>query len=574
MTDAYYDNVNADLLRWMPLCAREVLEIGCGEGALAAAYRRRNPGVRYTAVESHAPAAAIARTRVDALIEADFETLSDDNLGAYDVIVLGDVLEHLADPWAALGRLRGRLRPGGWLALSVPNVGHWSVLAEVISGRWPARDSGLFDRTHLRWFTLDSLRSVLGESGLRLHRARPRTFLLDREAAARWIPILADAAERAGQDRRAFERRSQTLQWVVNAGSALEAPAEPLHLHFAAVTPDFLDVRMRLPAEALGSDPTLTVSYAEKTARLPDLPPDRPKVAVVQRLALASPEVVARYVEEAEAAGWVLAFEIDDDPDLIGRVQRSRVGERLDWTLRGFHALQTSTAPLGEALRGRNPELAVFPNAILEPPARPAAPRRLRVFHGALNREGFTGRVAARLGEVAERRPEVEFVVLHDRAFFEALPAANKSFHRAAGYPAYLEAMAGCDVVLSPLEGAPSELYKSDVKFIEAAAAGCAMVASPAVYARTVRDGETGLIAETLDDWPRQLGRLLADDPLRRRLAAAASAYVRAERMLATQVAPRADWYRALWRDRERLAAAARRRREAAPAAERPAAAP
>lgn len=566
---AYYGNVNPELLAWIPLDARRVLELGCGEGALAAAYKARNPLCRYTAVELHGPAAAVARTRVDRLIEGDVMALDPAvlaDLGPFDAVVMGDVLEHLADPWAVLRRLETLMAPEGVLAISVPNAAHWSLLAAVMDGDWPAADSGLFDRTHLRWFTLTSLRATLAEAGLDMARARPRQFLLDAAKAEACIPVLADAAERMGVERRGFEARARTLQWVAAARRAIAPPLQPLHLHFAAITPDFLDVRMKLPAEALGSDASLTLSYVQKSAALPDLPADRPKVAIVQRLALPEPVVVRRYVEEATRRGWLLVYEIDDHPDLIGAVQRTRVGEQLASTLMGFAAVQTSTARLGRELAAYNPEVAVFSNAVLDlPPLPPPGPsERVRVFHGALNREGFTRRVAERLGGTAARHPEVEFVVVHDRAFFEALPAARKVFHPAVDYGRYLQLMGECDVVLSPLEGSAHEAFKSDVKFLEAARAGAAFLASAAVYADTVVDGRTGLIAPGLDDWPSRLNELLSDAGLRRGLAARARAYVAAERMMAAQVAPRRDWYRRLWSAREVLSRAAFARMDAA----------
>ncbi|MBE7217286.1 MAG: methyltransferase domain-containing protein [Caulobacteraceae bacterium] len=556
MTTSYYGNFNPELLRWTPLAARDVLELGCGEGALAAAYKRRNPAARYTAIEAHAPSAALARARVDRLVEADIQAMDAEAfaaLGSFDAVVMGDVLEHLADPWAVLRQLHDVLREDGALVLSVPNAGHWSVAAELLNGRWPAHDSGLFDRTHLRWFTLDSLRRILADAGFATLRARPRQFLLNEAAAAAAIPALADAAVRLGADRAAYETQARTLQWVTSARRA-EAPApERLHVHFAAITPDFLDSRMRLPAEALASDPSIDVSYGEKQVSPPRLPVEQPKVMVVQRLALPDAAAVERFMRDVEARGWAVAYEIDDHPGLIGRVQRSNVGELLDLAVRGFHAVQTSTERLARELAPRAGPVAVFRNAVLELP--PPAPRdRLRLFHGALNREGFTGEVAARLGEVAARHPEAEWVVVHDRAFFERLPAERKVFLRAQSHADYLAQMARCEVVLSPLQGAESEMFKSDIKFLEAAACGAAMVASPAVYADTIEDGVTGLIAPGLDDWAPALDRLLGDADFRRRVAEAAHAYVARERMMCAQVGPRVAWYRSLWRDRERLA--------------------
>ena len=561
---SYYANVNPDLLRWMPLGARRVLELGCGEAALAAAYKARNPRAHYTAVELHGPAATVARGRVDHLVEGDFTALDPAvfaGLAPFDLVVLGDVLEHMADPWAVLRKLASLMAPDAWLAISVPNVGHWTVLAEAMAGRWPAHDSGLFDRTHLRWFTLASLGQTLNDSGFSITRARPRVFPGDRAKAETWVPILADAAERAGLARQPFVERSQTLQNIVNARRA-DAPAlEPLHVHFAAITPDFIDVRMRQPFEALSADPALTASWREQSLNLPDLAPDRAKVAVVQRLRLEA-EMAARYVHEAHARGWIMVFELDDHPDLIGRVQRSEdVSRQLLATLQRFDAVQTSTPALAKALDGYGGPVRVFENAVMDlPELAPRRPGPIRVFHGALNREGFTGRVAASLGPLLATRADVQFEVVHDRAFFQALPTAAKRFHAACGYADYLALMAECDIVLSPLEGRPEEAFKSDVKFLEATRSGAAFVASLPVYAQSVEDGRTGLLVPEIEDWPRKLSLLIGDPDLRARLVSAARTEVRERRMAAPQAAQRASWYRQLWRDRAALADAARLR--------------
>ena len=100
-------------------------------------------------------------------------------------------------------------------------------------------------------------------------------------------------------------------------------------------------------------------------------------------------------------------------------------------------------------------------------------------------------------------------------------------------------------------------MFKSDIKFLEAASNRCAMIASPPVYAEVIEDGRTGLIARELQDWPTQLRRLLGDRDLRSCLGDAAQTYVAEHRMLSGQVERRANWYRALWRDRARLTAAA-----------------
>ena len=82
MTTPYYGGVNRTLLRYVPLTARRVLELGCGEGSLGEAYKQRNPRARYTGVEMHPPAADAARARLDRLFAGAFEDIDDAELRA------------------------------------------------------------------------------------------------------------------------------------------------------------------------------------------------------------------------------------------------------------------------------------------------------------------------------------------------------------------------------------------------------------------------------------------------------------------------------------------------------------
>jgi SAM-dependent methyltransferase len=83
----------------------------------------------------------------------------------YDLIVGGDVIEHLDDPWTTLRRMWDWLRPGGYLLLSVPNAGHWSLVADQAAGRFPYLPWGLTCITHRRWFTEAELKRSLAQAG-------------------------------------------------------------------------------------------------------------------------------------------------------------------------------------------------------------------------------------------------------------------------------------------------------------------------------------------------------------------------------------------------------------------------
>jgi SAM-dependent methyltransferase len=555
----YFGNVNPDLLEIVPLTARRVLELGCGEGVLAAAYRSRNPQAHYTAVEVHGPSAEKAAAQVDRLLRADFESMDDAEVTGgtlFDTIVMGDVLEHMSDPDRVLARLRGLLADDGHLAISVPNVAHWTALFHLINGRWPSQDSGLFDRTHLRFFTLQSLTEALTRAGFRLIKGRPRQFLLDQTMAEKWIPPLADLAEKMGVNRQEFLRRSSALQYVVLAQKAERPVRSQMHVRVATFAPTLMDARTRLPADYLRSAPELFVSHAVKDHALPSVPIQAPKVLIVQRHVPDGQEEWAARLAQAIRAGWVVVSEWDDHPDLIAQATNRTDAEMMWTTIAAAHAVQTSTEPLAEAFRARNPEVMPFANAAFTlMPFRETRGEPPRIFFGAANRQGFSVPVAQSLGPMLERHPDVAFEVVHDRAFFDALPTSAKTFHPTLPYADYLNVMGKCDIALLPLEGREAERFKSDIKYVEAGSRGLAVIASPSVYGASVRDGVTGLIAADLADWAPALERLLVDPDLHQTLARAAWKEVRDDRMFASQVEARRAWYADLWQRRAELEA-------------------
>ena len=99
--------------------------------------------------------------------------------GSFDVVLCGDVVEHLRDPVAALARLRPLLKPGGRVVLSTPNIANWAIRLSLLGGRWRYTDRGILDRSHTHLFTRATLREALEQAGLprradRLLGARPR----------------------------------------------------------------------------------------------------------------------------------------------------------------------------------------------------------------------------------------------------------------------------------------------------------------------------------------------------------------------------------------------------------------
>ena len=145
-----------------------VLDIGCGCGANAAEIRRLAPNAHLVGIEPSSAAAAIARGQgFDEVHETDaLSWLHASNAAPFDAVVLSDVLEHIADPVAMMRELSHAeaLRDATWV-ISVPNYAVWYNRVRTLLGRFSYQWSGLFDRTHLRFFTRRSIHELFAYLG-------------------------------------------------------------------------------------------------------------------------------------------------------------------------------------------------------------------------------------------------------------------------------------------------------------------------------------------------------------------------------------------------------------------------
>lgn len=555
---AYYNNTNPELLARIPLQARRVLEIGCGEGNFAQVYRQANPAATYVGVELFAGAGRQAAAHMDHVIVGDIEqpsvlaAIDEVNGGEFaDVLILGDLLEHLRDPWRVLADLRGRVAPAGICVACLPNVGHWSIVHQQLRGRWEYTDSGLMDRTHLRFFTLESALALFRQAGWTVLDATPRFMWPEKTEAA--VQALLPLAESMGINPVTMRRDLSAFQWVIRAVNG------PL--------PAFLSVvGMGLPKQAGVNEPRLDHPLAA-LATLPavrtacgagglSLPSDWPPgVFVLHRQFLNEAGVVA-HIERMIAKGWVIVSDMDDDPS-----RWPEFGASDYFAYRGVHAVTVTTEPLAAVFRQWNPHVQVFPNAILAMPriaaTTPKQGEKLRIFFGALNRGGDWAEVLPALGAAAESLAErVEFVVVHDREFFAALPeGVSKEFHPTLVHDQYVTVLASCDLALLPLADTPFNRLKSDLKFIECCAAGVVPLCSPVIYGEAPTHREIGVFASSPEEWRLALIALAADLPEIRRRRELGLRYVQGERMHAQQAGARERYYRELLANREQLEA-------------------
>jgi SAM-dependent methyltransferase len=154
-----------DLAEKIPAGARAVLDVGCSGGATAPALRRRGV-TRIVGIEPDTDDAARAAHVYDRVVTTTLEEVSSGEfLAEFDAVLFGDVLEHLVDPSAALVHVRPWLTSGGAVVASVPNVGHWSIVADLLAGRFDYIPYSLLSGTHVRHFTRATVRDLFEASG-------------------------------------------------------------------------------------------------------------------------------------------------------------------------------------------------------------------------------------------------------------------------------------------------------------------------------------------------------------------------------------------------------------------------
>ncbi len=239
------DNPNNSQTQLITLVGRDknVLDVGCAAGDTAEALVAR--GCTVSGVDIDAEAAEPARSVLEDLVIADIDRnpLSEHfKAESFDAIIFGDVLEHLLDPWAALRDAATLLRPEGRILVSIPNVAHAAVRLALLQGRWDYTDKGLLDRTHLRFFTLDTVCELLESADLVIEVLR--STVLD-PMGAQEISLEADLLP------------PTVVEWV-------RQQPEALNYQYVAAA------RVLAPGEERGPRPALEPALAYDAARLRD----------------------------------------------------------------------------------------------------------------------------------------------------------------------------------------------------------------------------------------------------------------------------------------------------------------
>lgn len=193
-----YGAINPQVLAMVPPTVGRLLDLGCGTGVFGQAIKARQAteivGVTYNPEE-----AEIARSTLDDVIVADLNTYDPSSLGRFDMVICSHVLEHLNQPGEVLTRLRPCLEGGGELVVALPNILFWRQRLVFLGGTFRYTETGLMDRTHVRFFDWRTAHELIRGGGYAILESRADGYLpgswvipplkkrLD-ELATRWWP--------------------------------------------------------------------------------------------------------------------------------------------------------------------------------------------------------------------------------------------------------------------------------------------------------------------------------------------------------------------------------------------------
>lgn len=164
----YSLNIRLSLLRHADVMRENlaVLDVGCAAGGNLMFIKEMNPASKVYGIEMNEGSARMAGLFAEVqavdLEQADLQNWR----GKFDVILAGDILEHLRNPWQTVRNLTECLNDGGRLIASIPNVMFVDVIANMLEGRWQYMEQGILDKTHLRFFTKESVFAMMTEAGL------------------------------------------------------------------------------------------------------------------------------------------------------------------------------------------------------------------------------------------------------------------------------------------------------------------------------------------------------------------------------------------------------------------------
>jgi 2-polyprenyl-3-methyl-5-hydroxy-6-metoxy-1,4-benzoquinol methylase len=515
-----------------------ILDVGCSSGYFGASLREYGHVV--WGIEPFQNAARAASEVLDHVYVGDIQSFfSDFPNERFDVIVFGDVLEHIANPVAILEECRGFLNPNGHVVASIPNVAHLAIRTMLLEGRWDYSDLGILDKTHLRFFTRDSAIDMFSNAGYQVHQIAPVRLKAEQVDSLCRLGLNSEmlaATSKLISDDHAFDFQyvfnAEPLPNILDAVEKNGIVKRQLGLRVVCLVPNetlsLADIRLRQPLERW----TIRVGGHMRILNLGDVTVDDlcwGDVFVFQREA---DPLTLKLLRFLKAHGKKVIFEIDDllcdlPPFLkhhIDAFERNR--HYFEQVLADVDAVTVTTQRLCDALAAEGGKTFLVPNCaethMSELAAHTQVPSNQVSLIVASSDRVLVDFLIPALKDVQDRLG-VKIVAVGPPA--EVLASAglavdahpNMNYHM---FKSFAAAQTNC-VGIIPLDDSRFSSCKSPIKFFDYALAGIPTICSAVPpYSDVIQDGEHGILsANTTQAWISHIEALVFDAQVRHRLS-------------------------------------------------------
>lgn len=510
----------------------EILDVGCSAGYLGEYLKTK--GHRVTGIDITPEAIEAASKFLDeayCMRVEDFFAANPDR--QFDVVIFGDVLEHVTNAEEVLRLTAQHLKPRGRVIASIPNVAHLAVRAMLLEGRWEYATLGLLDRDHVRFFTRDSILKLFASCGFDVKEMRCTRLpveTVDQLCGMNLNPEFVEIAK----THTAQDDSTDVFQYVAMA--QMDSAAPRVVCLAPDITSGLFEFRLKNPLE----------NWARRhdgAVRFRVLGEHRPEdllwgdVFVFERMGGAYTQHMIKTLKQH---GKRVVFEIDDLltelPDFLAHHRLSPEAQQslLD-SIAGADIVTTTTPRLAKRLTDINPNVICVPNCISDPPAERAAHQEdtqpIATLIVASSDSVLVSFLIEPLKVILKKHgASVKLVVVGPigRALekggliFEQVPVLSYK-----DFVALLQTLTN-PIGLIPLDDSVFSSCKSPIKFFDYAISSIPAICSNVPpYSDYVVNRDTGLLVNNqTEKWVEAIETLIGSLDLRIQLSAAARQYV------------------------------------------------
>ncbi|MCB1645300.1 MAG: methyltransferase domain-containing protein [Pseudomonadales bacterium] len=518
-----------------------ILEVGCSSGYLGKFLK--SAGHEVWGIETQPIAVARASKCLDYVYPGTVQSFIIDHESEnqrFDIIIFGDVLEHLADPADILRACRKLLTHSGEILASVPNVSHEAVRLMLLEGRWEYQKTGIMDQTHLRFFSRDTLVSLFTETGYKITSMDTVTLPLSNVD----IGISADIYRETRH--LPFDDDKDVFQFVVTVMPAADdrpdntrfVSRQLSHVLCLLPLPDssLADIRLRQPLARFSQ----LYGGQIRTGSVYSPDPDDIHWADVVILQRESSSYVLNLMQEMQDLGKFVVFEIDDllldvPAYLTVHEHCKQMKPWLEEALQQADAVTVSTLPLMKAVSAYNDNVFLCPNCseTAHTPVNqydaPDATITLLVASSDTVRVDF---IVSALKRIQQDFPAVRVIGIGPPGEYLRRTGINVETYPMMEYDHFKAFLATLENVVGiiPLDDSAFNRCKSAIKFFDFAVHGIPSICSDVQpYNDVIENGQNGLLsANTEDDWVAAISAMVAG-PLRKAVAHRAMQFTQRE---------------------------------------------